>query len=86
MNYAQARVGHREWPRRSSDWIGREVRTLREMQNGMIMIPAGTICVVHDSRSGLALQTDPCTRCGVRIFIRGVGWSAVRLLPVEADT
>ena len=72
-------------PRLKRDWIGRKVRTLRELRNYWGMIPAGTVCAVDDNHSGLRLATEPCDHCGVKIYISRVPESDVELLPLEVD-
>jgi hypothetical protein len=67
-------------PRLKRDWVGRTVRTRRELRNGMITIPAGTIAEVTYNRAGLELSTTSCESCGVRVFIRGVAEHDVDLL------
>lgn len=68
-------------PRLKRDWVGRKVRTRRELRNGMGVIPAGTVAIVTYNRSGLSLSTDPCGSCGVRVLINRVPEHDVELLP-----
>lgn len=70
-----------EIPKLKRDWVGRRVRTRRELRSGMMQIPADTILTVESNRSGLTLSTQPCEHCGVRIFVRRVPESDVELLP-----
>ena len=71
-------------PRLKRDWVGRTVRTKRELRNGMMSIPAGTIAEVTYNRAGLELSTQPCDSCGVRIFIKRVPEHDVELLLEES--
>lgn len=73
--------GDVEIPRLKRDWVGRKVRTRRELRNGIFSIPLGTVCTVSYNHSGLSLNTDPCGSCGVRLFISKVSESDVELLP-----
>jgi hypothetical protein len=52
-----------------AEWKGVAVRTLRELRNGVVVIPAGTICRIYRKQGGFALETDPCKCCGVRVLI-----------------
>lgn len=67
-------------PKLKRDWEGRKVRTLLPMRNGMMEIPAGTVCTVRRNYAGLRLSTDPCSCCGVRVSISKVGECDVELL------
>jgi hypothetical protein len=71
-------------PRLKRDWIGRKVRTRREIRNGLGSVPAGTVMNVTDNRAGLALETKKCDCCGVRFYVRRVAEADVDLLP-EGD-
>jgi hypothetical protein len=60
-------------PRLKRDFIGRTVRTRRQMQNAHMSIPAGTVLQVDDRpRTGARLKSAPCQYCGVSIFISRV--------------
>ncbi|MCJ7424977.1 hypothetical protein MUP01_12035 [Candidatus Bathyarchaeota archaeon] len=52
-----------------SEWKGVTVRTLRELRNGYLAIPAGKICRIYRKRGGFTLETEPCKCCGVRVLI-----------------
>jgi len=67
-------------PRLKRDWIGRKVRTLVELKNGYVRIPAGTVMTVTYSRAGLSLESDPCEHCGVRASVNRVSERGVELL------
>ena len=62
------------------DWIGGYVQTRRKMQNGYVVIPAGTICEVTDSYRGLALTSAPCEHCGMQARISRVSEASVDYL------
>jgi len=68
-------------PRLKRDWVGRKVKTLRELRNGNTLVPAGTVMEVSRNHSGLWLMTDGCSHCGVRVFITKVPMSDVELMP-----
>lgn len=68
------------WPKLKRDHIGLMVKTIVPMRNGMINIPTGTICKVEYARGGLSLETQPCEKCGVSVFIRKVSYAHVALL------
>lgn len=66
------------------DLVERRVRTLAEMSNGFMTIPAGTICAVTTTHQGLlSLKSEPCPHCGVRIHISRVSRFAVEFFPTE---
>lgn len=77
--------GDVETPRLKRDWVGRKVRTRRELRNGMGIIPAGTVVTVTSNHSGLSLSTDSCGSCGVRVLISKVPERDVDLLPKTSD-
>lgn len=55
------------------EWNGLRVKTLVEMRNGWMTIPAGTTGVVETSGgTGLKLTCDPCPHCGVSAHITRV--------------
>lgn len=55
------------------DWNGLRVRTLREMESGMLELPVGIVCTVSTSGgTGLQLRTDKCECCGVAVYISRV--------------
>jgi hypothetical protein len=68
-------------PKLKRDWVGRKVRTTRELINGYVTIPRGTVATVTGNHGGLSLSTDACATCGVRCHIRKVSEFDVDLLP-----
>lgn len=52
--------------------VGRKVRSCVPLSNSMYKIPAGTIFTIERKRVGLALISDPCPHCGVRVSITHV--------------
>jgi len=73
-------------PRLMRDWVGRTVRTRRELRSGMLAIPKGTVATVTYNRAGLTLSTEPCGHCGVGIYITKVPLGDVDLLLPETRT
>jgi hypothetical protein len=67
-------------PKLMRDWVGRIVRTKRELRTSAQTVPAGTLCEVTYNRSGLTLTTTPCGHCGVSVRVRGVSLSSVTLM------
>ena len=60
---------------------GKQVRTRRELRNGLGIIAAGTVCTVSTTwRSGVNLDGPECTCCHVQIHIRRVDRDDVELL------
>lgn len=67
-------------------WEGRKVETRVDIENGHITIPSGTILEITRKFSGFDLEgLEVCQHCkiGVKIFIRQVTPSKLRLLPVK---
>lgn len=69
--------------KRAKDWVGLEVITKRDIQNGYCILPAGSRCKVTRAFSGLHLTGPPCGKCGVRVFFSSVGYHAVDPAPVD---
>lgn len=67
-------------PKLKRDWVGRQVRTLRELRNGNENIRVGTVLTVKENRGGLHLVSERCPHCGVSVYIRGVPEWHVQLL------
>lgn len=61
---------------------GRKVRTNVTLKSRAMEIPAGTVLTVVGKSNGLDLESEACSHCGVKIFIRKVEPSMVNLLPV----
>lgn len=61
-------------PTKVSDWNGSLVRTKRDMQNGFVRIPAGTILAIDGpATSKKHLKGESCPHCGIapKITIKG---------------
>lgn len=65
---------------------GRKVRTNVPLSTRVMEIPASTVLTVVGKSNGLDLESEACSHCGVRIFIRKVEPYMVDLLPVEKAT
>lgn len=63
---------YQRWNER--EWKRHQVRTLRELTNGNMAIPAGTVCRITGKFGGFALRTEPCSACGVAVNISKVPW------------
>lgn len=74
-----------DWPKLKRDHAGLIVKTVSPLRNGFMEIPAGTVCKVRNAHGGLDLQTEPCEKCGVSVFIRKVGYSSVVLISGKQD-
>jgi len=61
-------------------WLGKRIKTLREIQNGAMIIPEGTMCEINRKYKGFSLITEPCKCCGVKIFITRVPYYDCGLL------
>lgn len=67
------------WPKLMRDAIGMKVRTLREMRNGFMIIPAGTVATITSGYrwERLEIEGQPCTCCGVRVLVSCVSKGAL---------
>ena len=64
-------------------WIGKKVRTLREMRNGWVIIPVGTILKIRRKYQGFTLEAvEICPHCkiGNRLDISRVSPEALELV------
>lgn len=73
-----------DWPKLKRDYKGLTVRTVTEIRNGAMIIPAGTVCEVDEWFRGLTLITSRCPHCGVRMFVTRVSQSRVELVEPQA--
>lgn len=61
-------------PKLKRDFVGRTVRTKRDMRNGMATIPKGTIATIKGrSRVGAELTSAKCECCGLHANISRIG-------------
>lgn len=67
-------------PKLRREWRGKQVRTKRELRNGVLIIKAGTICIVRYTHRLADLTSTPCDCCGVAINIRRVPWEDLEYL------
>ena len=66
-----------------SNWIGRKVKTLRELQNGNVVIPKGFVLVISRKHGGFGLEAvETCDKCGIgrKIYITKVQPTALELI------
>ena len=61
-------------------FVGKKVRTLMQMQNGLMIIPEGAVCTITRKFGGFNLKSEPCKSCGVRIRITRVHREDVELV------
>lgn len=62
-----------ERPKLKRDYVGRTVRTKHTMMNAGMEIPRGTIATVkYRPRTGAVLAREPCTCCGITMYISQV--------------
>jgi hypothetical protein len=68
-----------------SEAIGRNVRLLREVRNGDLIIPEGTVCTIaFKHNGGFNIVGPKCELCGVQVKVADVPRSYVRLtIPEE---
>ena len=58
-------------------FIGRKVKSLRSMSNGLYRFPAGMTFTIKRKQGGFELLSDPCPHCGIQAFINKVEPQAV---------
>lgn len=60
-------------PRLKREYVGRYVRTKRDMSNGFVTIPAGMIGLIDaQSPKGSILTFSPCKCCGMTAHVSRV--------------
>jgi hypothetical protein len=63
---------------------GRQAITKCELRNGLARVPAGTRCTVGTLWRGTTkIETQPCTTCGVSVYISQVPIHDLDLLDAE---
>lgn len=68
-------------PKLKREYEGRTVRTTRELKNGWVIIPAGSVAVITiQSPKGSELTFNPCGCCGVRPIISHVGMDDIEFI------
>jgi len=73
-------------PKLKRDYVGRQVRLVRELTNGYASLPVGTRAKVdsHNPR-GSNLKSEPCEVCGVRVLISRVAPDDIEFVEREDD-
>ena len=74
----------RHRPKLLRNAMGRKVRTLRELTNANITLPAGMVLTITSGTgwNKLGLKGEPCSCCGVRPHITRVDVGSVEFLSV----
>lgn len=74
-------------PKLKRDWKGCTVRTVRDIENSFVAIPAGTIATItRQTTVGSELTAEPCEYCGVQAIVSRVHpTDFVFVAPAEAD-
>ena len=62
---------------REIDFVGRKVKSLKSMSNGLYRFPAGMTFTIERKWAGFELLSDPCPHCGIQAFINRVEPQAV---------
>lgn len=74
----------KEWRRKTEKyWKGKKVRTLRDIQNKAITIPAGTILEITGKYNGADLEgLEVCPHCNIgrKIYITRVEPTSLELI------
>ena len=61
-------------------FMGKKIRTLIQMQNGLMVIPKGAVCTITRKYGGFNLNSEPCKCCGVQKRITRVSFREVQLI------
>jgi hypothetical protein len=62
-------------------WMGKKVKTRKELHNGWIKIPQGTIMTIRGKRGGFSLEGEICPLCKIKAVINKVEPTALTLVP-----
>jgi len=68
---------------RLEDMQARRWRTTRDLSNGYVMIPAGTVVEITYKRAGLNLRSEPCGSCGVAVHVSRCSPGDVEEIPAD---
>lgn len=60
-----------------AQFIGRKVKSLCPMSNGLYRLPAGMTFTIKKKHGGFDLLSDPCPHCGIQAVIAKVEPTAV---------
>jgi len=74
--------------KKTSWWIGKKVRTLKDIQNGRYKIPKGTIFEIEGKYGGFDLRgLEVCPHCniGLKIYISKVEPTNLELIDEGKD-
>ena len=58
-----------EAPKRVADWEGCKVTNVRELRNGRMVIPVGSLLTINKATTRKSLSAEPCPHCGVKKII-----------------
>ncbi|MDA8273016.1 MAG: hypothetical protein M0Z72_04680 [Deltaproteobacteria bacterium] len=72
-----------EAPKKVADWRGKLVRFKREIRNGYVIIPAGTIATIGSPEIVTEFECEPCKCCGIRARISIKGNREIKLTDIE---
>jgi len=64
----------------ANKFIGRKVKSLCKMSNGLYIFPAGMTFTIKGKGGGFELLSDPCPRCGIQACVNKVEPTAVELI------
>lgn len=66
-----------------SQFVGRKVKSLRSMSNGLYRFPVGMTFTIRRKYGGFELLSDPCPHCGIQAVINKVEPQAVNFTGQE---
>lgn len=67
------------------EFIGRKVKSIRSMSNGLYRFPAGMTFTIKRKQGGFELLSDPCPHCGIRATVSKVKPQAVEFMGQESQ-
>ena len=65
------------------EFIGRKVKSIRALKNGLYRFPAGMVFTIQRKQGGFELLSDPCPHCGIQASVSKVEPQAVEFVGQE---
>ncbi len=70
--------------KRAGYWLGKKVRLVRDVGNGIGRWPKGTVATVTDVGVSMRLISDPCPHCGAKLYITKLSYFDFELLSEDS--
>jgi len=72
---------------RDKELRGRKAVLLRDVANrGGLRMKEGTVVTIRPKFGGIDIEGELCSHCGVQVYIKGVDYQSVDLLPRNAGS